>query len=307
MNDREDPPRSRDEWRVEIHLDRDEHADTLSGALHDLQLDDEARKLLGGSVIVTRDGSFVFLYAWHEESAKEAEHVVKNIMNDEGLIGEMRLTRWHPIAEEWKDAEEPLPDDEAARAEEVREAEAEGWRETGYGAYPWEVVIDLPHPRDGHKLADQLRLEGLPVKRHFRYLLVGALAPVPLADPGGAGLVLRQVLAQAVQHLLGVLEVRTGQGQGELLASVAREDVARAEVLAPGTADLLEEAVPRLVAVGVVVLLEAVQVEYRDAERGAASVRAGELASELLVPGPAVEQAGEVVGARGDLEPAEQL
>jgi hypothetical protein len=174
VNDREDPPRSRDEWRVEIHLDRDEHADTLSGALHDLQLDDEARKLLGGSVIVTRDGSFVFLYAWHEESAKEAEHVVKNIMNDEGLIGEMRLTRWHPIAEEWKDAEEPLPDDEAARAEEVREAEAEGWRETGYGTYPWEVVIDLPHPRDGHKLAGQLRLEGLPVKRHFRYLLVGA-------------------------------------------------------------------------------------------------------------------------------------
>jgi hypothetical protein len=174
VNDWNDPPRSREEWRVEVHLDRDEHANTLSGALHDLQLDDEARKRLGGSVIVTRDGPYVFIYAWHEEGAQEAERVVKDIMNDEGLVGEVRRTRWHPIAEEWKDAEEPLPEDEAARAGEMREAEAEGWRETGYGEYPWEVVIELPHIRDTFKLAEQLRLEGLPVERHFRYLLVGA-------------------------------------------------------------------------------------------------------------------------------------
>ncbi len=114
MNDWNDPPRSRDEWRVEVALDRDEHADTLSGALHDLRLDDEARKLLGGSVIVTRDGSFIFVYAWHEDSAQEAERVVKHIMEDEGMVGQVRLMRWHPVAEEWKDAEEPLPDDEAA-------------------------------------------------------------------------------------------------------------------------------------------------------------------------------------------------
>jgi hypothetical protein len=174
VTDWNDPPRSRDEWRVEVKLDRDQHADTLSGALHDLQLDNEARKRLGGSVIVTRDGAFVFIYAWHEQSAQEAERVVKDIMDHEKLVGQVRLMRWHPIAEEWKDAEEPLPEDEAARAEEMREAEAEGVREAGYGEYPWEVVIDLPHIRDTFKLAEQLRLEGLPVKRHFRYLLVGA-------------------------------------------------------------------------------------------------------------------------------------
>jgi hypothetical protein len=174
VTDWNDPPRSRDEWRVEVHLDRDQHADTLSGALHDLQLDDEARRRLGGSVIVTRDGAFVFIYAWHEQSAREAERVVKDIMDHEKLVGQVRLMRWHPIAEEWKDAEEPLPEDEAARAEEMREAEAEGVREAGYGEYPWEVMIELPHIRDTFKLAEQLRLEGLPVKRHFRYLLVGA-------------------------------------------------------------------------------------------------------------------------------------
>jgi len=174
VNDWNDPPRSRDEWRVEVALDRDEHADTLSGALHDLQLDDEARKLLGGSVIVTRDGPYLFVYAWHEESAQQAERVVKDIMDNENLVGQVHLMRWHPIAEEWKPAEEPLPDDEAAAAEEMRENEAQGWRETGFGEFPWEVVIELPHIRDTQELAQQLRLEGLPVKRRFRYLLVGA-------------------------------------------------------------------------------------------------------------------------------------
>jgi hypothetical protein len=173
VNDWSDPPRSRDEWRVEIALDKDQHGDSLSDRLHELQLDDEARKLLGGSVIVTRDGRFIFVYAWHEESAREAQRVVKSIMEDEKLIGQVRLMRWHPVAEEWKDAEEELPEDEAARAQEMREAEDEGSREASYGEYPWEVVVELPHIRDTLPLVERLRGEGLPVKRRFRYLLVG--------------------------------------------------------------------------------------------------------------------------------------
>ena len=175
MNDWNDPPRDRDEWRVEVALDKEQQADSLTDRLHRQQLDDEARKLLGGSVIVTRDGRFIFIYAWHEESAQQAERVVKDIMDHEQLVGQVRLMRWHPIAEEWKPADEPLPEDEAARLEEMQEAEREGTREAKeFGEYPWEVVIDLPHIRDTFGVADKLREEGLPVKRRFRYLLVGA-------------------------------------------------------------------------------------------------------------------------------------
>ena len=56
----------------------------------------------------------------------------------------------------------------------MRENEIQGKVDASYGEYPWEVVIELPHIRDTHKLADQLRNERLPVKRRFRYLLVGA-------------------------------------------------------------------------------------------------------------------------------------
>jgi hypothetical protein len=175
VSDWSDPPRSRDEWRVEVALDKEQHGDSLSNRLHELKLDNEARKRLGGSVIVTRDGRFVFVYAWHEESAQEAERVVRNIMENDQLVGQVRLMRWHPVAEEWKDASEELPDDEAARAEEMREREEEGSREAkAYGEHPWEVVIALRHIGDSHTLANKLRGEGLPVKRRFTHLLVGA-------------------------------------------------------------------------------------------------------------------------------------
>jgi hypothetical protein len=175
VNASDEPPRDRDEWRVEVALDKEQHLDSLSDRLHELQLDNEAQKRLGGSVMVTRDGRFLFIYAWHEEGAQEAERVVKNLMQNDKLAGQVRLMRWHPVAEEWKDAAEELPEAEAALADEMHEAEEEGSQEASrYGEYPWEVVIDLPHIRDGHAIAEKLRGEGLPVKRHFRYLLVGA-------------------------------------------------------------------------------------------------------------------------------------
>jgi hypothetical protein len=60
-------------------------------------------------------------------------------------------------------------------------------------------------------------------------------------------------------------------------------------------------------AVGVVVELELVQVENPDAERSAVAIGARELSTELLVPGSAVEEAGQVVGPGSNLEPTEEL
>jgi hypothetical protein len=167
--------RNRDEWRVEVALDKEQHGESLGERLHGLQLDGEARKRLGGSVIVTRDGSHLFLYAWHEESAREAERVVRELMEEDKLTGQVRLMRWHPVAEEWKPAEEPLPENEATLAGEMAEHEAAGHQERREsGEFPWEVVIDVPSLRETISLANKLRDEGLLVKRRFRYLLIGA-------------------------------------------------------------------------------------------------------------------------------------
>lgn len=168
-------PREMDEWRVEVKLEADEHGFSLGERLHSLDLDDEARERLGGSVIVTRDGPHLFLYAWHEPSASEAERVVRELMEEMGLAGEVQLTRWHPVADAWRPADEPLPQSELDAIAEEESHQKEGKRESrDAGAYPWEVVIDLPDRRSTLEFAKTVRHEGLPVKRRWEYLLVGA-------------------------------------------------------------------------------------------------------------------------------------
>ena len=164
----------RDEWRVEVKLEADDEGHSLGERLRSIDLDDEARKRLGGAVIVTRDGPHLFLYAWHEESAREAERVVRELMEEDGLVGQVELRRWHPVAEEWKPADEPLPGDGATLAAEQAEREQMGKAEGEAGDYPWEVVIDLPRVTDTIGEAERLEKEGQPVKRRFKYLLVGA-------------------------------------------------------------------------------------------------------------------------------------
>lgn len=164
----------RDEWRVQVALEEDEQGHSLGERLRALDVDDEARKRLGGSVIVTRDGQKLFLYAWHEESAREAERVVRELMEEDGLAGQVELMRWHPVAEQWRSGDEPLPESEAEVAAEQATRERSGESEGEAGDYPWEVVIDLPHVRDTLWQAERLEKDGHPVKRRFKYLLVGA-------------------------------------------------------------------------------------------------------------------------------------
>jgi hypothetical protein len=57
--------------------------------------------------------------------------VVHELLAADGLEAEVRPTRWHPAAETWKDADEPLPDTPEAveaerRAHELQEAEEGG-------------------------------------------------------------------------------------------------------------------------------------------------------------------------------------
>jgi hypothetical protein len=115
-----------DEFRVEVELD-DDHDHSLGERLRSLALDDEARERLGSRVIVTRDGSHLFLYASSEASCEEAERVVRELLVEDELTAEVRSTRWHPVEAAWKDASEPLPETAEAidAEEEAREERSE--------------------------------------------------------------------------------------------------------------------------------------------------------------------------------------
>ena len=165
-----------EDFRVEVDLNDEAHGYPLRERLRALNVDDEARERLGGNVVVTRDGSRVFAYTSTEPQAREAERVIRELVVDEGLSADIRVTRWHAVAEEWRDASLPLPSTRAEEEREYAEREAAEKREADVeGAYDWHVVVELRTRDGGGDLARRLSQEGLSVKRRWRYVTIGAV------------------------------------------------------------------------------------------------------------------------------------
>jgi hypothetical protein len=164
-----------EEWRLQVELDDERHGLSLGERLRAMSLDDQARERLGERAIVTRDGSNLFVYTESEAAAREAEGVVRSLIEEDELSAEIWLARWHPDAEEWKDADVPLPDSEAEREAERRGREAAAQaRAEDTGELPFEVSADLPGVQEAEDLERRLADEGLRVHRRWRHVLVGA-------------------------------------------------------------------------------------------------------------------------------------
>ena len=54
---------SGEDWRIQVDLDDDQHGYSVSERLRAVDLDDQARERMGDRVVVSRDGSQLFLYA----------------------------------------------------------------------------------------------------------------------------------------------------------------------------------------------------------------------------------------------------
>jgi hypothetical protein len=151
------------------------HVSGLLELLRGREIEHEVRRRLGDLVAVSADDDRVFLYADTQDAAHEAERVARAVLAEDGIDAEFELDRWHPLAEEWKPADVPLPATEAERAEEHAEAEereAEEARATGEAQ--WEVRVALHSRAEAAALEERLRGEGLSIARRWRYLSVGA-------------------------------------------------------------------------------------------------------------------------------------
>jgi hypothetical protein len=164
-----------DEWRVEVRLEDEGHGLTLGDRLRSLDLDDEARKRLGERVIVTRDGSRMFMYTGSEETAREAARVAGELAAADGLEAKTSITRWHPDEEEWVDSAAPMPESEAQRAAEHREHEAhEEAAAAASGHDEWELRVDLDSLGETRELSERLSEKGIRHHRRWRHLLIPA-------------------------------------------------------------------------------------------------------------------------------------
>ena len=118
-----------DEFRVEVDIHESVHGH-VAERLRTLDLDDEVQKRLGDRVVVTRDGEKLFVYTQTAESAKAAEAVVRQVLADEDIEGDVRRRRWNAVDRFWQDADEAVEPDADAPPDPA---------ETATGK-------DVPHP-----------------------------------------------------------------------------------------------------------------------------------------------------------------
>jgi len=162
-----------DDWRVQVDVTEAgnkmvEHLDAV-GLEHDLD------GAFGGTVIVSREGDTVYLYAGTREQAEKAAAVVERLARENNWAAKTELRRWHPEAEEWEEPDKPLPASAAERAAEHEVLVQAERAEVAAGATPqWEVRVDMPSHGDAHRFHESLAAEGIPSVRRWKYLVVGA-------------------------------------------------------------------------------------------------------------------------------------
>lgn len=165
-----------DEWRVQVALRDEKHGQSVGERMRSLLIDEEARGLLGDGVIVTRDDLDLFLYAGDEAGAREAERVIRDLLSEDQLQADVKLTRWHPVQEEWVDAAVPLPQTDADRSAELgRKERREAQEAVEEGDTDWDVRATFESHGATKEVADGLEAEGFDVLRRWRHLVAKVL------------------------------------------------------------------------------------------------------------------------------------
>ena len=147
------------EWRVEVDLDDARHGYSLGERLRSHDLDDEARERLGGGVIVTRDGPRLYIYATAAAAAREAERVVRELLETERLSADISVTRWDEERDAWLDA---------SGGDVVEDPRA------GEQAPEYFVLVESGDRDALEALAGRLGREGRPVELRRGRLLIGS-------------------------------------------------------------------------------------------------------------------------------------
>ncbi|HTT96399.1 MAG TPA: hypothetical protein VMF55_17135 [Solirubrobacterales bacterium] len=164
-----------DEWRLQIDVQDDARATKIGEHLAARELEHDLSDAFADRVIVSRDGTRLFVYAGSREQVEAAGKLIAEVAADEGWEVETRLRRWHPQAEDWENPDEPLPASAESAAEEHEALIASERNRSEFSGEPeWEVRIDCDSHHDAVAFAKKLEAEGIPAVRRWKYLVVGA-------------------------------------------------------------------------------------------------------------------------------------
>jgi hypothetical protein len=163
-----------DDWRVHAKLIEPADAGPMVKALHEheVAVERELASRLGPKLPVSHDGNDIFIYATTDDEATAAAEAISEAANAAGIETTVDIKRWHPEAEEWRPADEPLPADADSLAAERAERERSEAAESAERGPQWEVRIDLRHRRDAVALEQRLAGEGIRSLRRFSHLFI---------------------------------------------------------------------------------------------------------------------------------------
>jgi hypothetical protein len=164
-----------DDWRLQIDFVEENFADALHDRLDAEELEHDLSHAFHDRVIVSNNGTTVFLYAGDREQAEKAQALVERLTAEDGEEVKLTFTRWHPEAEEWRGADQPLPEDDEGRSAEHAARVARERQESEESGDPeYEVRVDLPSHKDARELVERLDAEGLRSVHRWKYVLLGA-------------------------------------------------------------------------------------------------------------------------------------
>jgi hypothetical protein len=101
--------------------------------------------------------------------------VVRQLTAQRGVAADFAIDRWHPLEEEWENADVPMPQTAGQRDAEHQRLEQDETRQslaTGYAQ--WEVRVELPSRHAAVELAERLQAEGRTVVRRWTLVVLGA-------------------------------------------------------------------------------------------------------------------------------------
>ncbi|MDE3134582.1 MAG: hypothetical protein KGL15_10975 [Acidobacteriota bacterium] len=164
-----------DDWRVQVTCATNAAAADLGERLREGEFQHDMQDAAGERVAVSVDDHELFLYAGTRAQAERAAAAVGSLAASSGVTVRSELRRWHPVSEEWVDADLPLPEGEralGAEHAELIEQEDEEQAHLRYAA--WEVRASTKSVRETAELVKKLRQEGIPSLRRWHFLLIGA-------------------------------------------------------------------------------------------------------------------------------------
>ena len=164
-----------DDWRVRIDLHDDGFAHRLGESLQAEELESDLRRSFADRVVISVDGSEMFLYAADRAQAEAAQQLVGRISAEHGWKLDTELRRWHPVAEIWEDPENPEPTTESQEHTEEQIRIAGERRDSAEEGYPeFEVRVTCDSRREAVTLSERLDGEGIANVHRWNWVLIGA-------------------------------------------------------------------------------------------------------------------------------------